>query len=800
MPNDWLNANKSSGLGRFIRKQLLAVHSARPAENSPQRTKNDVLSAHHHHSSHAGAVLIGRKRIVALLARVVIQRPLLVLAIAAVFAAVGTWLGATKLSLNADTNALIGDERPFMQKYRELLAEFGDLEGIVVVVDPMDASGASRKKAELAIEALGQALQPLLEQHLIERIHWKITPLEQWTIAARATETPMLAALVQSPALCTQGVTLETKYLSNPGGRLLFLEIMPKKDFSRFEAIEDALGAIRVVVATVAKQHPSVEIGLTGKPVLQADELATSNQDMMRASLGALVIITALFILVFRGVRLPFFAVLAFLCASAWTIGAAALLVGQLTLLSSVFMLVLVGAGLDYGVHVVSRYQELRRSLLRDDAITQTLQSIAPGTITGALTSATVFYLAILTDFAGLRELGFIAGTGLLLCAIAMLTVLPALLVIGDANPALHPPRDSDLPSALAKPNMVRVLGWSAFAIACIALAPFGLRFDSNLLALQAEHLASVEWEHRVFADSSSASWFAASTAKSEAEALAFIERAKGEPLILCTRSAFDIIKPETAERAALRSALGTAIHANPTTDSLAALVRGASLPLRDALPLAVRDNMVSPRGALLVAYVPREDAWNAEPLERFVDAVRRVDPDATGVPMTQLESIRDMKSAFITVSLLSVFAITLLAWLDFRRLTPTLLATASVLVGVLMLLGLLPLCGSSLNLANFFAIPMLLGLGIDSAIHVLHRWQSDHTRMRPTMRAVAFTAITTAIGFGALIFAQHRGLQSLGLAMLLGSLTCLFASNVLLPMFLALFHTRSTTQMSSVK
>jgi predicted RND superfamily exporter protein len=79
----------------------------------------------------------------------------------------------------------------------------------------------------------------------------------------------------------------------------------------------------------------------------------------------------------------------------------------------------------------------------------------------------------------------------------------------------------------------------------------------------------------------------------------------------------------------------------------------------------------------------------------------------------------------------------------------------------------------------------MLIGLGIDSAIHIIHRFRDDPANAAPTVRAVAFTALTTAIGFGALVFADHRGMRSLGLAMGVGSLACMYVACVVLPLFM---------------
>jgi predicted exporter len=221
------------------------------------------------------------------------------------------------------------------------------------------------------------------------------------------------------------------------------------------------------------------------------------------------------------------------------------------------------------------------------------------------------------------------------------------------------------------------------------------------------------------------------------------------------------------------------------TARALAELRAGCLATIREALPAAVRASSMSPAGSWLLQVVPAGDAWDEPTLRAFVAQLRTIDPFVTGVPVTQVESIADMRRAFEFVSWLSLAAILVIAWIDFGSLRHALLATATVVAGVLIMLGLLGPLGLSLNLANFFAVPMLLGLGIDSAIHVLHRWKRDPEGLPATLTATAFTGVTTAIGFGALILADHRGLASLGWAMLIGSISCVVVAVVVLPALL---------------
>ncbi len=868
------------------------------------------------------------------LADLVEARPWTVVILSALLALVAGLFALFRLPLDADTNSLISRERPWMQRYVAFLEEFGDLEYLYVVVDTKGDRAAGERAVDDLIVAL-RAVQDLPGIHgRIEpdeqwRMATRAMPIDELAALARAAAA--LPELVDgnrafgfaehelNEVMGPRGFTMSAEerrdrgaaafllldtiagvggvdppvagtapqprrlgdapsphYLASDTGRLLFIAILPRKDFGTLAAIEGPLGAIRSVIERVRAEHPTVEIGLTGKPVLQADELITSTGDTTRSFAVGLAIVAALCVIVYRDWRRPLLALIAFGMAIAWTHGVAALLVGRLTLLSMVFMLVLIGAGLDYGIHVISRYTEFRATQDIRAAVRSTLRTAAVGTLTGAATSAAVFLLALLSSFQGLRELGIVAGAGLVLCAIAMVTTLPALLILADSS--LRPLRPRDLPLPGHSIGRSRRAAWWALGIggalvaASLVAAPLSLRFESNLLKLQAQGLESVAWEHRVLEDSASLSWFAAVIADDEAEALAAIERARAEPEIGFVRSVFDLLPPSSAERDALRASLQASFAkgaAAPPDDPSAAprseaitperverlaervraartlatgsisheerarltaimqgllalaerlredpagtiarldaatrsageaarhIIEGDRATLRDALPAALRARLISPTGRYLVSLVPKEDTWELEPLGRFVAAMRRVDPDATGVPITQSESIADMTRAFLIISIASTLAVALITWLDFRRLRPVLLCVGTLAAGIAITVGALAIFDIPLSLANFFGIPILIGLGIDSNIHLLHRAEepvpgaandAGPVEFGGTRSAVIFTSLTTAIGFGGQIFASHQGMQGLGWIMAIGSLVCLATSLWLLPALL---------------
>ena len=857
------------------------------------------------------------------LTRLVVNHPAWIVMLGVILAVGGGILAAARLHLDADTNHLIAEDRPFMDPFLGWLDEFGDLEYLYVVVDPKGDDAA----ADAAIRELVPALQAVPE---VPEVHGWISVPEQWRLASRAMPQKELDALVaggdamsllagdasakivlqrasdrlevlgsidaialsdqerrqigtagtllieaiasavvpaldgvSNPGPDALGFPRTEEFLVNPGGSLRFIEILPRKDFGRLDAIAEPLAKIRAVMGEIGDRHPTIEIGITGKPVLQADELATSDADMTRCAAGAFMVIAILFTWVFRGIRRPLLIVVAFGCAFGWTYGAATLLVGRLNLLSMVFMLVLVGVGLDYGVHVVSRWIAARRRTNVEQAVREVLATAGVGNLYGAATSAGVFLLGLATDFGGLRELGVIAGTGLILCMIAMVLVLPALLVLFDARSTMTTIASEDhrgIPTAPSTPNRnATVIVIAGLASAMLAVVAFNrARFEDNLLELQATGLESVEWEHRVLADSTSASWFAASIADTVSDVERIVAAASPRPEIGAVRSVLDLVAPPDRARNLARAALVAAIDVDsdgPEVDgpieaselrsaasrvatlaSAAASIEpdaskrlrtmgarlnalatgmsesvenatrvraaidaarerariavrsireGAAAELRDALPAAVRDRLMAPSGRFMVSLVPAEDIWSPEPMARFITAVREVDPRVTGVPITQYESLRDMRSAFLEMGLLSILLVLVLLTIDFRRFRPVFIAMIVLTVGLTWTIGVTSAFGVHLNVANFFAIPILIGIGIDSAIHMLHRADEcgrGPLDFRGTRGAVVLTALTTGIGFGSLVFARHRGLESLGIVMAIGSACCLLSTVILLP------------------
>jgi hypothetical protein len=220
-------------------------------------------------------------------------------------------------------------------------------------------------------------------------------------------------------------------------------------------------------------------------------------------------------------------------------------------------------------------------------------------------------------------------------------------------------------------------------------------------------------------------------------------------------------------------------------------------------LPRFLRDLYVGKDGSYQIKVIPKGDVWDFGVLAHFVSQLRGVDPEVSGVPVGVLESAQLMHRTFLLAAALTIILVTLILWLYWRSIPVVFLTMLPLGVSVLWLLEVMGLLGLNFNLANFFAIPILIAIGVHGGVHLLARWgelqftagnaSPDKTGLfyTSTPTAVALSFATTMIGFGGLLFAHHRGLASLGWVMVLGSLMGMLACLLVLPPALKLMRRR---------
>ncbi len=867
-----------------------------------------------------------RKRLFLFIAHLVTRHPRKIVAAAVGLTIACGIFAALTIKLNANLDEMVSMKLDYHRRYIEFLKEFGDEEYLYVAVDSKgDMPQAKRFVTKLSqrlmdIPGLKEVIWKIDNPALEKNFLLYMTPGQLKGLKAMVTQGPFAAKNIASwdgfaplfGALATriggpvstddeaelaQGFTFLDGLITDMSdavskgapyrsrlqelffgdgetfdtdgfyrnGDLLFVLIMPAKDYGTMDVIGKPLADIRKAIKETSAEFPGIDAGLTGRPVLSADEMATSNKDMNVATIMAIVLLGAIFVIFFRGVGRPMLAMSTLVIGITWTFGFVAVAIGTLNLLSSVFALLLIGASIEYSIYIVARYEEeLSKTGDVNAAIERMLTTTGLANVTSALTTAAAFCTLLWTDFLAIAQLGIISAAGIVLCLIAMLVVLPAMLVLRDRRRAAESLKTV---KAFSFPGMERLYRRPAAlmivsVLISLAIAPFlgRVTFDNNLLNLQARGLESVRFEHLIMDKSKETTWFARDVADTIEESH---KKAQAFSSLGTVRKVDDVerILPENQKQKieAVREMapafanlsftdVGTAVDvprlmfelgrlasnldrlqeqafrsgrtdAVEELDKFAAKVRalvdtiGKAKPVQltnlgalqqdffadmhknftilasgmnptiislTDLPPDVVGRFVSPTGRYSLYIYPRENIWDPAALAKFVADIRKVDPKVVGTPIEVHESGQLMRKTFARSAALAFVVICVLVWLDFRTLRASALAITPLLFGMLWLVGGMGLFGIQFNMANFFAIPILIGTGVDFGVQVVHRLRQERSFAAlgsSTGKALLMTAMANGVGFGSMMIAHHRGVASLGKILALGCICCLFAA-----------------------
>jgi hopanoid biosynthesis associated RND transporter like protein HpnN len=617
------------------------------------------------------------------------------------------------------------------------------------------------------------------------------------------------------------------------------LLVKPKLDFSALEPGDKASTAIRQAANSLGFDPAhGVTVRLTGTVPLQDEEFGSlADRAGLIGTLAVLAIVGMLWLAVRSPRIIGCILVTTFVglvVAAAWGL----LVFGRFNVISVAFIPLFVGLGIDFGIQFSVRFRsDFQGAVTRGAALEQAGRSMGYPLTLAACAIAVGFLAFAPTHYAGVSQLGVIAGLGMLVALVLNLTLLPALLMLTRPGPGGesfdHAPLEHLDGWVLAHRKTVLITAGVAAAI-CAALLPL-LHFDFNPMHLRNAKAESVATLFDLMKDPeqtpNSISVLAPNLAAADALAarlsrlapvaetitlssliptdqaakLAVISDADTlldlnlNPLVVAPPPSDAEVQAALAATAGdLRTAAGaatdgTAQDARRLAKVLNALVQGpaaarqrasdalipslntmldqmrASLQAQpisvQTLPPALVADWIATNGEARISLIPRGDSNNNAVLQRFTDAVTRAAPNANGPPLSIQNSGKTVVGAFIEAGFLSFIAITVLLFIVLRRVRDVAITMAPIVLTGLLTLGTCVIIGQPLNFANIIALPLLFGIGVAFHIYFVMAWRagSGHLLQSSLSRAIFFSAMTTATGFGSLWASSHPGTASMG-------------------------------------
>ena len=337
-------------------------------------------------------------------------------------------------------------------------------------------------------------------------------------------------------------------------GKMFVLLIHPRGDDDKPAPHDATIPKLHRIIQDVRRDYPDTRINLTGEPVLDYDEMQSSQRDAAKATALTLALICILFGLSFREVVRPLLAVGCIIIVLAVSMGYATATIGHLNIITVTFAVMILGLGIDLSIQFIARYEEeLGKGAPRAQAVSTAIERTGTSIITAGVTNAAAFFAMGLSGFRGVIELGVIAGGGMLIATAATMLVLPALLMLA------HRKKESTvIPARAAATRLEQLLLRRPYAVLAICgiltvgalLVAWRVTFEYNVLKLQSHGLESVDTEMRLLSADAESTIYASIVCDSLAEAQMMQHSLTGLASVASVHSIAELI-PEDQERKA---------------------------------------------------------------------------------------------------------------------------------------------------------------------------------------------------------------------------------------------------------
>ena len=561
--------------------------------------------------------------------------------------------------------------------------------------------------------------------------------------------------------------------------------------------------------------HKDMTVSFTGRYKKKPESFAALANDFKIVTMVSGIGILLCMIFYFRSF-LPIFLIISSLFSGIIiTLAISQMVLGNLNLITTFLVAILFGLGIDFGIHYLLRFKEERsRGSDLEKAFITMFRETGIASLTAALTTSIAFANLIFSDFSAFSEFGFIASIGVLSILFSYMTFMPSTMLVimttFKVSPKMHvwfkysakiwnkPARiitiasivsiiaiggsflikfDYDFSKLLGGKNLpsytldreISKIFDRSFVVPAIAIVD-DREEEKSLIDMLNEKMEQGEYPQleRVIG-------LSLFLPENQGEKLLEIRKIKS--LIRNNRKYINDLTPEIREKI---STLEEKLVTRPVK--------------REDLPAFIQKNFqdsgtVSNKHKVLIySSVNLDDGLQVLEFSKLLQSIRigdktiRVASDS----LIFAEILKLISGEGFLILILTFVVIYLLSVINLSSLFRGFLVLFPIILGLLWLVGLQSLFGIQMNFINVIVYPIIIGIGVDSGIHLYHRYTESKKdiifSVQNTGEAVSLSSLTTLIGFGALCFSGNEAVRSLGILAALGIGLTYIASIVVLP------------------
>ena len=596
----------------------------------------------------------------------------------------------------------------------------------------------------------------------------------------------------------------------------------------------------------------SIEIELTGEVVLAHEEISAALTGIEIAGVASILILGVILLVGIGDVRIISAIFLVLLTGVGLTLGYATLTIGSFNTLSMLFVVMFFGLGVDFAAHLALRLQADQAT--NADTMIAAIQDMAPALALCTVTSAIAFLSFTPTAYAGMAELGIISAGGMVIALLLTLLMIPAFLTLWP--PLKKPPpltflsvkwlpkyqtpltlillaampgalylashlefnysvlsmRDADSPGMKALTRLQENGQQTDYSVVLLAdTAQEASRLKTRLAAL--ESVASVQTPADVIPTAQTDKHHRIRAVAELYRDLWTPPEIDEQPLAITTaleylQDRIPSLKGQSLQTAQQIATFAKTLESDPAKlalfDAVLAQQLGRSKQdLRNlldaapftfsALPKTLQHRLISPQGQHLIFVQPRLALTDKARTDQFINDVRTIAPMIAGRSAVEWGIGEVVVNAFQEAIFLTLVGVIICLVLYFRNVLTACLVLVPIAFTLILTFAMSSFLSLTLNMANILVVPLIIGLGVDSGVHVTHRFFKGGPlkHQRATRRAVLISGLTTLGTFLSLILSPHQGAASIGLLLTIAIAWLLLLSLFLLPSLLSFFSQR---------
>lgn len=622
------------------------------------------------------------------------------------------------------------------------------------------------------------------------------------------------------------------KYFSAADGTMMEIKIHPEAASSLdMKEAGQIVGMVEKAVKNIDPEKFGVTVETGGDYKSKLKQKNILQNDILSTIALCIILLSLTIIFYFRTVSSLFIILVPLSFGIVSALFTSILIVKEFSLISAFSFAMLYGLGIDFAIHLLSRYSEEKaKGASVPDAMKISYDKVLGSITSGAVTTAVAFLSLYFVEFRGFSDFGIVSGIGILTSLFAIVLFFPVFVVlIEKAVPVRKAPRQlsilSDIYRKLIK-YPVTTLSVSAILVALSAASIFLIKFEYDMgnvsysikernSTLYAKYRDELKKEKKGEIDRTVPNYILtdsleeARDAHMAVESLIAREHKRERPKMVLSIFSFVPDDQEDKLRIIRNTRRMIERKINLFSQPLRSRIENEIFPVLsveneieiEKLPEWIKDKTREKDGSFgkivkMTFSGNKKDILAVLGLKEDFGTIKgklgEYKNRSTYFLLADIKRVIEKEvPAAILFSMIAVF-ITLM--IMFRSFISSLSILISLCIGIFFMIGASYLSGVTFNLFNLIVIPTVVGIGVDASIHIYHRYRTDGAEKMPavlemTGGAVLFSSLTTLTGFLSNITAKHAGVKSIAAMSSIGIVAVTLVALVIFPVALTVFH-----------